>query len=76
MNHSDIYVLSLCVKKNKSEATFHFKGVYKGYFIKEIKVTGGHFEKNKEYLLHVKIREINNEILITKLIRKKPLITH
>jgi hypothetical protein len=76
MSHSDIYILSLCVKKNKSLATFHFKGVYKGNLIKEIKVTGGHFEKNSEYLLHVKVREIKNHVLITKLIRKKSLINH
>jgi hypothetical protein len=75
MKFSEIYVLSLCVKKNNSVYIFHFRGVYNGHYIKKIKVTGGHFKKDHAYLLRLIVNKISNESIEAELVKSK-LINH
>lgn len=79
-----ILIISRCVSKRKSVKgeccfyRFHFRGHYLGERIKEIRIypqSGNeNLTKGDDYLLWVRKRRVNNEILEVDLISHKKII--
>ena len=76
-----VIVVSSCTKvfkkAGKQMASFHFSGVFNGTKIKEIIVEYSSkqydIEKNKEYLIHLRLKEEHSRTLYGKVNRLKAL---
>ena len=85
-----ILVISRCLSKKRSKNSkiiyyrFHFRGFYKGKKIKEIllysnisedkKTNDESLSKGEDYLLWVKKKQINQEVLEADLIKYKKIV--
>ena len=75
-----VIIISKCIGENKREQKyplkFHFKGVYFGHFISSIQLKAVSTELpviNVDYLLYVKVEQIQDEILKGEIIKLKRL---
>lgn len=76
-----VIIVSVCsrvikLRKNGSQFEFHFRGVYAGISLKRVILTGAvelAVQKNKEYLIKVKITSVNEGVLVGEILRIRPL---
>jgi hypothetical protein len=70
-----ILLISFCIKSSKECHFFHFKGCYMGQKISMVEVHTTDFkcEPCDEYLLKLKVVNVQNSILICDLIQSKKL---
>ena len=76
-----VIIVSVCLrvikmKKNDTQFEFHFRGVYAGFALKKVILTGAvglEIQKNKEYLIKVQVTSINEGVLSGEILRIKPL---
>lgn len=72
-------VVSYCLSKtaclDQVKYRFHFKGFFAGKLLKEIRVIGKNedFLIGSEYIIHLKIIKVIDNILMGRLLRKKLL---
>lgn len=75
----DCIVVSYCLSKeyciDQDKYRFHFKGHFEGKRIKEIEVLtkDEEFLIGSEYIIHLRIKEVNGDILFGKCLRQKIL---
>ncbi|MAF76861.1 MAG: hypothetical protein CME63_00545 [Halobacteriovoraceae bacterium] len=69
------YCLSKTTSVDQDNYIFHFKGFFMGNKIEAIKVVSKNeeFFIGEEYILHLRIREVDKKTLVAKCIRKKVL---
>jgi hypothetical protein len=68
-----VYIISTCIKKNKSISIFHFKGFYAGKRITMIKVLSSNFELNQEYLIKLVDPYVEEQVLFGRVQKSKIL---
>jgi hypothetical protein len=74
-----IIIISQCIsisKHNSSEAEFNFKGFYAGHLLKKLKLEisdNQTWSLNEEYVMYVKIINIEESTLFGKVIKLKNL---
>ena len=73
--HEQLFLLSKCLKSNKDESVFHFRGVYKGHFIKKVIIRDAQIKKEAICLLKLEAQSINQNILYCKLISWREVLS-
>lgn len=54
---------------------FHFKGFYDGMRIDEVRISDGEFLVREDYVLYIRVAEVEDGILFGHLIKFKPIFT-
>lgn len=83
--NTSILVLSRCQKVSKYRnnlikySHFHFKGVYKGVILREIRVVGSSnplemFLKGEDYILLLSVLKIEGDVLYGKQLKSKMIV--
>ena len=76
-----VIIVSVCLrvikmKKNRTQFEFHFRGVYAGFSLKKVFLTGDGdlvLQKDKEYLIKVKVNSVEEGVLKGEILRIKSL---